>query len=164
MVSWLDTRSGEQETMSEPSFLDLFRSRWQELARQLWPETPHEQLRLELTRLDAELRRQQSCLLLFRKRIEKIHDRLKHRQYCLELLTARMQKAPADGDAIAEREHQERYIDRLEERLRQLEHGYTRRLARLLLRKQKRAELRERLLSESLPKRMDEESDPDYPF
>lgn len=143
--------------MSEPSFLNLFRSHWQEIARQFWPETAREQVESELARLDAELQRRQNRLLLFRKKTE----RLKHR---LTLLAALVQKTPTDSDALAELERQQRSMDRLRERLQERERGYARRLARLRQRKQMRAELRERLLSGSLPRPMDDEDDPDYPF
>ena len=150
--------------MSEPSFLELFRSRWQEIARQLWPETPREQLQSELARLDAELGRRQNRLLSLRKRIEKIHNSLNRRERRLAQLAALMQESPANADVSAELERQQRNIDRLRERLRERECGYARRLARLRRRKQAWAALRERLLSGTLPKSLSEESDPDYPF
>lgn len=150
--------------MSEPSFLELFRSRWQEIARLLWPETPREHLRSELARLDAELGRRQNRLLCLRKRIEKIHNSLKRREHRLAQFAALMQESPADARVSAELERQQRSIDRLRERLQERECGYARQLARLRQRKQTWAELRERLLSGSLPKSMEEESDPDYPF
>lgn len=150
--------------MSEPSFLDLFRSRWQEIVRQFWPETPRQQLQSELARLDAELGRRQKRLLLLRKRIEKIHNILKHRERRLAQLTALVQQTPADTDVSAKLERQQRNIDCLRERLQKRECSYARWLARLRQRKQEWAELRERLLSGPLPKTMDDESDPDYPF
>lgn len=150
--------------MSELSFLELFRSRWQEIARQFWPETPREQLQSELARLDAELGRRQSRLLFVRKRIEKIHHCLKRRERRLAQLAALAQKLPADADVSAELERRQRNIDCLRERLQQREYSYARRLARLRRRKQEWAALRERLLSGPLPKTMDDESDPDYPF
>lgn len=150
--------------MSESSFLDLFRSRWQEIARQFWPESPREQVECELARLDAELERRQSHLLLFRKKTERLRHRLKHLEHRLALLASLVQKTPADTDALAELERRQRSIDRLRERLQERERGYARRLARLRQREQEWRELRERLLSGSLPKRLDEESDADYPF
>jgi chromosome segregation ATPase len=150
--------------MSEPSLIDLFRSRWIEIARQFWPQSPREQLESKLARLDSELRQRQACLLLYRKKMDHLYYRLKRREHRLAWLSASMDKTPGDADVIAELERQRRSIDRLQERLQECEHGYACRLARLRQRKQQRDELRERLLSGWTPKPKDEQSDPDYPF
>ncbi len=150
--------------MSESSFLELFRSRWQEIARQFWPQTPHERLQSELARLDAELERRQSRLLCLRKRIEELHRYLKRREKCLAQLAALVQEMPADTNVSAELERQQRSLDHLRERVRQRERSYSQRLIRLRQRNQERAKLREQLLSGLLPKTLSEESDPDYPF
>jgi chromosome segregation ATPase len=164
LVSRLNARSGEHEAMSESSFLELFRCRWQEIARQFWPQTPREQLQSELARLDAELGRRQNRLLILRKRIEKLHHYLNRGEHRLESLTALVQQMPAGADVNAKLERLQRYIDHLRERLQECECRYARQLARLRQRKREWVELRERLLSGALPKSMDEESDPDYPF
>ncbi len=150
--------------MSESSFLDLFRSRWQEIARQFWPQTPREQLQSELSRLDAELGRRQDHLLALRKRIEQLHYCLKRREHRLASLLDKLQQTPAHASMSAELERQQRSVDHLRKRLRERESGYARRLARLRRRKQEWAKLRERLFSGALPKSMGEESDADYPF
>lgn len=150
--------------MSESSFLELFRSRCQEIARQFWPETLREQLQSELARLDLELRRRQNRLLALRKRIEKLHYCLKRREHRVASLTDNVQRMTASADMSAELEGQQRSVDQLRERLRERERGYARRLARFHQRKQAWAKLRERLFSGALPKSMEEESDADYPF
>jgi chromosome segregation ATPase len=160
----MNARSGEHEAMSEPSFLELFRSRWQEIARQFWPQTPRQQAQSELERLDAELGRRQRRLLSLRKRMERLHNHLNRCEQRLAQLAALGQQAPADADVSSELECQWRRADCLRDRLQEREREYARRLARLRQRKRERAELRERLLSGSLPKPTGDESDPDYPF
>ncbi|HEY7327525.1 MAG TPA: hypothetical protein VH592_07795 [Gemmataceae bacterium] len=150
--------------MSEPSLLDLFCSRCLEIAREIWPATPREQLESELASVDAELSHRQSRLLFCRRRIEKLHDRLKRRENRLARLAASVQKIPTDASLIEVLERIQRGNGRLRERLQALEHGYARRLERFRQKKQKWSEFRERLLSGSLRKPEDEKSDPDYPF
>lgn len=150
--------------MSERSLLDFFRSRWQEIARQFWPETPREQLQTALARLHAELELRQNDLLHLRKQVDKLHYRLKRREHRLAQLATPVQRTPMDDDVSAELNCQQRSIDRLRERLQECERGYARRLARWRQRKQKYTELHERLLFGSLPKPREEENDPDYPF
>lgn len=150
--------------MSESSFLQLFRSRCQEIARQFWPETPREQLQSELARLEAELEGLQNRLLLSRKRIERLHYCLKRRELRLASLTNTLQQTPAGAGLSAELKHQHRSANSLRERLWARERGYARQLARLRRRKQEWVNLRERLFSGELPKSMEEESDADYPF
>ncbi len=150
--------------MSEPSFLELFRSRWQDIARQFWPETPRQQLQTELARRDAELGRRQNRLLLLRKRIEKLHHLLMVREQGLKQLVALVSKTPKDADLTARLQRYERKIELLRKLLEKHERGYARRLARLRQRKQERTELRGCLFSGSLPKPIDEENDLDYPF
>ncbi len=149
--------------MSRSSFLELFRNRWQEIARQLWPESPREQLQSELACLDAELRRQNSLLSL-QKRIERLRSYLNGSERKTKRLVAPAQGMPAVTAVCAESERRKRNIDRLRERLQRHERGYAQRLARLRKLKQEWTELRERLFSGSLPKRISDESDPDYPF
>jgi predicted nucleic acid-binding Zn-ribbon protein len=150
--------------MSESSFLERFRSRWQEIARQFWPETPREQLQSELTRLDAELRLRQNRLLSLRKRIEKLRYHLNGSERNMTRLVAPAQEMPAATTGGAELERRQRNIDRLRERLQKHERGYARRLARLRNLKEEWTELRERFLTGSLAKRTSDESDPGYPF
>ncbi len=150
--------------MSDDSFLHSFRSLWQEMAYRHWPETPHERAKAELEHLDAELTRQKSRLLLFRKRIDKLHHSLERRELRLAMLAGLMQKLPTNAGAQAEWEHQQRTVERLRQRLQERERVYTRRLQRFRKRKQQRTELRVRLLSGKFPKWEDEENDPDYPF
>jgi hypothetical protein len=164
LVSLLNGSSGEYEAMSEPSFLQLFRSRWQEIARQFWPETPREQLQSELARLDAELRRRQNRLLSLRKRIERRRHYLNGSERNMKRFVAPAQETPPATIMAAELERRQRNIDCLRDRLRKLERGYSQRLARLRKLKQEWTELRERFLSGSLPKRISDEGDPDYPF
>jgi hypothetical protein len=164
LVSLLNVSSGEHEAMSEPSFVQLFRSRWQEIARQFWPETPHEQLQSELAHLDAELRWRHNSLLSLKKRIEKLRYYLNCSEYKSKWLVAPAQKMPAATTGVTELERRQRNIDRLRERLQRHERGYAQRLARLRKLKQEWTELRERLLSGSFPKRVSDESDPEYPF
>jgi hypothetical protein len=150
--------------MSEGSFIHSFRSNWQQIASQLWPQTPRERARAELERLDAELAFRQTRLLLFQKKTEKIRNCLECRELRLSMLAALAQKAPMNTGVWAEWEHQQRTADRLRERLQERERVYARRLARFRRQKQRRTELRIRLVAGSLPKSADEESDPDYPF
>lgn len=150
--------------MSASSLLDLFRSRWQEMAHQLWPQTAREQAKAELARLDVELARRQHRLLHCRKRIEKLHNDLKRRENRLAQLAALVQQTPTAAAALAELECWRGRITRLHDRVQEREHRYARQLARFGQQKQVRAELRERLLSGSLPKAMDDSSDPDYLF
>lgn len=150
--------------MSDDSFLHSFRSRWQEMVCQLWPKTPRERAKAELERLDAEVTQQQSHLLLFRKRIEKLHNRLERRELRVAMLGGLVQKMPMNAGVAAEWEHQQRAVDCLRECLQERECVYARRLARFRKRKQKRTELRVRLVSGMLPIRESDESDSDYPF
>ena len=150
--------------MSESSLLSLLRSHWLEITRQFWPEEPCGQLEAELARLEAVLRRRQSRLLASRRKIESLRDRLNHREHRLAQLSAQIQQSGVDGCTTAELERQRRSIDRIRVRLQKQERGYAGRLALLRERKQEWLELRERLLSGSLPKPTDVESDPDYPF
>jgi chromosome segregation ATPase len=150
--------------MSEESFLHLFRSRWHEIASQFWPQTPRERAKAELERLDAELARRQSRVLIFLKRIEKLRNILEQREQRLGLFAALMQKMPKSTGVLAEWEHRQQTVNHLRERLQELEEVYARRLSRLRRWKQKRTELRVRLLAGSFPKPVDEENDLDYPF
>jgi chromosome segregation ATPase len=150
--------------MSKLSLLDLFRCRWQEIARQFWPETPRQQLKSELSRVEAELTRRQNRLLKARRKIEKIRHRLKRCERHLAQLASVAQQRPSDGGVNPRLECQRRSIARLQEHLQTRERSYSRRLARLRQRKQEWAELRERLLSGSVPKARDDERDADYPF
>jgi len=150
--------------MTESSFLKLFRSRWQEIARQFWPETPHEQLQSELARLDAELDRRQNRLLILRKRIERLRYDLNLRERNLTRQAAQAQEMRTATAVDPERKCRRRNIDRLRERLQKYERGYAQRLVRLRKLKQKRTQVRKRLLCGSLPKRTSDECDPDYPF
>ncbi|MHB1425515.1 MAG: hypothetical protein ACYC3I_20295 [Gemmataceae bacterium] len=150
--------------MLKSDLIHLFHTRWQEIARHFWPEAPRQQVESELARFDAELERRQRHLLFLRKRIEKLHNSLKQREHRLELSAAQMHEALVDAGAVAELERRRRNVDRLRERVREREHDYALMLARLRQRKQKRVELRERLHSGSLPKQVEDESDPDYLF
>jgi septal ring factor EnvC (AmiA/AmiB activator) len=150
--------------MCEPSLLERFRSRWLEIARRLWPATPREQLESKLAAMDVELARRQDRLLYCRKRIDKLHDCLKRQEQRLALLASAVQRTPGEGVAVAGLERQRRLMHRLHERLHRLEHGYIRRLARLRERKQRWTELRELLVSGSVSERIQDNSDPDYPF
>ncbi len=150
--------------MSEGSFIHSFRSNWQQIASQLWPQTPRERAQAELERLDAELAFRQTRLLLFQKRTEKIRNCLECRELRLSMLAALLQKTPMNTGILAEWEHQQLAADRLRECLQERERVYARRLACLRRQKQIRTELRIRLVSGSLPKSADEESDPYYPF
>jgi hypothetical protein len=150
--------------MSDGSFIHSFRSNWLEIASQLWPETPRERAQAELARLDEELARRQSRLLLFQKKTEKIRNCLECRELRLSMLAALARKTPMNTGLMAEWEHQEQIADHLRECVHERERVYTRRLARLQRQKQKRTELRIRLVSGALPKPADEESDPGYPF
>jgi hypothetical protein len=150
--------------MSKGSFIHSFRSNWQQIASQLWPQTPREQAQAELERLDAELAFRQTRLLLFQKKTEKIRNCLECRELRLSMLAALVQKTPMNTGVLAEWEHHQRTADCLRERLQERERVYARRLACFRRHKQIRTELRIRLVSGALPKAADEENDPDYPF
>jgi hypothetical protein len=150
--------------MSEGSFIHSFRSNWQQIASQLWPQTRRERAQAELERLDAELAHRQTRLLLFQKRTEKIRNCLECRELRLSMLAAVARKTPMNTAVLAEWEHQQRTADYLRECLQERERVYARRLACLRRQKQIRTELRIRLVSGALPKEVDEGNDPDYPF
>ena len=150
--------------MSELSFLDLFRFRWQEIARQFWPESLHEQLQSKLARLDGELERRQNRLLFLRKRIERLHYYLNDGGRNLTQVVAQAQAMPAATTVGEELERRQRNIGRLRDRLQKYERRYAQWLARLRKLREEWTKLRERFLSKSLPKRVSDESDPDYPF
>jgi chromosome segregation ATPase len=150
--------------MSEPSLTDLFRLRWLESACLFWPETPRERLESKLAQLEAELVRRQNGLLLCRKKIEKLRDRLKRREHNLRLLATLLQKSPMNVDAYSDLNRQQQSIHRLYERLQQCECSYSKKLAGWRHRKREWTELRRRFLSGSFPKLSDEVSSQDYPF
>ena len=109
---------------------------WRFAAGLFWPESPAEQIRAELDRLDTELERQQAQLLRCRQNIEKIHDRLG--------LVIR-----SSAHLSPESRSLRRRIARLHERLHKHQQRYARVLAGLQCYKQQRDRLRKELLSAS---------------
>jgi hypothetical protein len=73
--------------MPQPALCRLFRSRWQALKQQLWPDTTQERTERELDRLKVELSRRYRRLLLRRCRIERVQVRLAKQEQRIDELT-----------------------------------------------------------------------------
>jgi Tfp pilus assembly protein PilN len=105
---------------------NTFRSRWQALTQQLWPETPRESSERELARLQGELARRYRRLLDRRSRIEVVRARLTEQEKRIVELSrqAPLAAGKRNSDLTASLHRLQRLAERNRDRLQEHEEVY----------------------------------------
>jgi hypothetical protein len=136
--------------MSISTFWLAFRTGWQQLAGQLWPPTPQQEIRDALAELDAELAERYRRLIERQRTIDELRDRLAQQERRMvelnRLLDGAVPPESTPLELAVDLDRVRRAAWRTRERLLAREQGYLRARAAFDRRKQARRDVQSGLL------------------